>query len=140
MTSPEPTEEQQQLSPGDFWTTVTGVAPGDQIAILIPGSAGAITLRLKDFVLGPFGPVALLLESADGITWTMPFSGFYMFTKEPDVKAPDMTPEGLVAWSDEQGIEVPAEVREYVERVNLGVHDEIPADLLAEFTTDSLEG
>lgn len=116
MSSPELTGYNEAQDAVAFWTSVLGVNLGDRVAMFPAGGGQGASAKLVNLIISSAGLLALQVQmQLDGPIWTVPFQGVFMITKEPDMPTPnDMDPEALVAWSDQQGIPVPAEVREFV--------------------------
>lgn len=109
MTSPE------QPPIIQMWLDLLGLQRGDRVAIFPAGGGQGMSAKFHDLVVVGDALHAIQVQmQLDGPIWTVFIQGCAV-VKEPEVAAPnDMDPEALVAWSDQQGIPVPAEVREFV--------------------------
>jgi hypothetical protein len=117
----------QQLGVG--WFDLFGLKLGEEALIFPNGAAGvgqALQGTLIDIAFSPEnGPIAVIIAQPDKPRCVVPWASIMMMTKATaptvDVPQPEVTMADLVRFADEQGLEVPDDVRA---EVALGDEDE----------------
>lgn len=115
MSENETTGMTNRLGTANGWLELMDLVIGEEIMLLpVAGGGNGFQGTLVEFILGANGPAFFVIEKIGSPRVTINFSNVAMVTRVIGPSAPQVTPADLVKLADENGLDVPAEVREAI--------------------------